>query len=99
MIRYKLNPSKQSDDPKVALEETKVAMAGADELMKAGVFKHHWAIAPGEGLIIAKVPSFEEAYKVGNRFWPGITTEIREIISWEKSKEIVLGQLKELAEQ
>jgi hypothetical protein len=49
--------------------------------------------------VIAKFPSFEEAYKVGSRFWPGITLEIQEILAWDKVKEIVLSQAKEAAEQ
>ncbi len=98
MITYKLNPSKQHDDPKVAYEAMKVAMARADELMEAGVFKHHWSTAPGSGVIIAKLPSFEEAYGLGNRFWPGISMEIQEVISWDKVKEISLAQAKEAAE-
>lgn len=40
LISYKLNPSKQPDDPKALYEATKAAMAGADELMKAGIFKN-----------------------------------------------------------
>ena len=43
-------------------------------------------------MIVAKFPSFEEAYKVGNRFWPMRSTEIREVVSWDKVKEIVLAQ-------
>ena len=35
--------------------------------------------------------SFEEAYKVGNRFWPNLSTEIQEVISRDKVKEIVLS--------
>jgi hypothetical protein len=33
LISYKLSPSKQSDDPKVAYEAMKTAMARADELL------------------------------------------------------------------
>jgi urease accessory protein UreE len=99
LIRYKLNPSKQHDDPKVAYEAMKVAMASADELMEAGIFKHHWSTSPASGVVIAKFPSFEEAYKLGNRFWPMISMEIQEVISWDKVKEIALPQAKEAAEQ
>ena len=99
LISYKLSPSKQSDDPKVAYEATKIAMGRVDELTKAGIFKHHWSTAPGSGVIIAKFPSFEEAYSLGNRFWPGISMEIQEIIAWDKVKEIALSQAKEAAEQ
>ncbi len=99
LIRYKLSPSKQSDDPKIAYEAMKIAMGRADELKEAGIFKHHWSTAPGSGVIIAKFPSFEEAYSLGNRFWPGISMEIQEIISWDKVTEIALSQAKEAAEQ
>jgi hypothetical protein len=99
IIHYKLSPSKQSDDPKVAYEEMKVAMSRADELTEAGIFKHHWSTAPASGVIIAKLPSFEEAYKLGNRFWPSISMKIQEIITWDKVKEIALSQAKEVAER
>ena len=99
LIRYKLSPSKQSDDPKVAYEAMKTAMSRADELMEAGIFKHHWSTGPGAGIIIAKIPSFEEAYGLGNRFWPHLSMEIQEIITWDKVKEIALSQAKEAAEQ
>ncbi len=65
----------------------------------SGVLEHHWAMGPGDGLVIAKFPSFEEAYRVGNRFWPMLTVEIRELLSWEKTKEITLTHLKEAAGQ
>jgi hypothetical protein len=99
LINYKVNAAMQPTDPKVAFEVTKANMAGADELMNAGVFKHHWSLNPGEGIIIAQFSSREEAYKVAQSFWPGITTETRELVSWEKTKEIVLEGLKELAEK
>ncbi len=99
MIRYRVNPSKQPDDPAASYEATKVAMAAADGLAEAGVFKHHWTMGPGDGLIIAKFSSFEEAYRVCNRFWPMLTVEIRELLSWEKTKEITLAHLKEAAGQ
>ncbi len=91
MITYRLNPSRQPVDPKAAYEAAKASMAAADGLMEAGVFKHHWSTRPGSGVIIAKFPSFEEAHKLGNRFWPSHTVEIQELISRDKVKEIVLS--------
>jgi hypothetical protein len=77
----------------------KTAMASADELTEAGIFKHHWSTAPGSGVVIAKFSSFEEAYKLSNRFWPRISMDIQEIITWDKVKEIALSQAKEAAER
>jgi hypothetical protein len=74
-------------------------MAAADELLKSGVFKLQGSFNPGEGYIIADFPSKEEAFKLGQHFWPGIITDIREIVSWEKTKEITLSILKEQAEK
>ncbi len=99
LISYRVNPSRTPVDPVAAYEATKASMAAVDELVEAGVFKHHWSTGPGAGVIVAKFPSFEEAYRLGNRFWPMLTTEIREVISWDKVKEIVLSQLKEAAGQ
>ena len=63
----------------------------------SGVLEHHWAMGSGDGLVIAEFPSFEEDYRVCNRFWPLLTVEIRELLSWEKTKEITLTHLKEAA--
>ncbi len=99
LITYVVNPSKQPDDPKAVYEATKAAMDASDGLKEAGIFKHHWSTGPGAGVIVAKFPSFEEAYKVLNQFWPMLSTEIQEIISWDKVKEIVLASAAEAAGQ
>jgi hypothetical protein len=99
LILYKVNPATQPADPKEALKQTETNMAAADKLHDASVFKEHGTFNAGEGYIIAEFPSREEAYKLGQRFWPGIITDTREIISWEKTKEIVLSTLKEQAEK
>jgi len=99
LIRFKVNPSKQPDDPKALYEATKAAFAGGDALMEAGIIKHQWGTGVGEGVFIAKFPSFEEAYKLGTRFWPMMSMEIQELIAWDKTREIVLSLQKEAAEQ
>jgi hypothetical protein len=50
-------------------------------------------------VIVAKFPSFEEAYALGNRFYPMMNTTIQEVISWDKVKEIVPAQAAEAAGQ
>jgi hypothetical protein len=95
LILYKVNPAIQPVDPKTALEETEANLAAVDELLKAGIFKDTGTFNAGEGYAIAELPSAEAALKLAQRFWPGITTDIREIVSWEKTKEIVLSSLRE----
>ena len=98
LILYKINAATQPADPKVALKETEANLAAVDELQKAGIFKEVGTFNPGEGYLIAELPSLEAALKLGQRFWPGVITNIREIISWEKTKEIVLSSLREQLE-
>jgi uncharacterized protein YciI len=95
LILYKINSAIQPVDPKVALEETEANLAAVEELQKAGIFKEVGTFNPGEGYLIAEFPSTEEAFKLAQRFWPGVLTDIREIIPWEKTKEIILSSLRE----
>ena len=99
LISYKVNPSQQPDDPKALYEGTKAVFEGSEELIKAGIIKHIWGTDFGKGLIIMELPSFEEAYKLGNSFFPAISMEIQELMPWDKVKEIVLSHQKEAAEQ
>ena len=73
------------------MEESTVYLREHDGLVKAGVIKHSWGTGPGEGVMVMVFPSFEEAYKMGNRFWPGMSLEIQELIAWDKVQEIVLS--------
>ena len=93
-----MSPATWPADPKVGLKLAEANFAAADEMLKAGIVKEFGTFGPGDGYMMAEFPSFEEALKLGQRFWPGMTMEIREIISWEKTKEIVLSILKEQAE-
>jgi uncharacterized protein YciI len=95
LILYTINSANQPADPKAALEENEANLAAVDELQKAGIFKEVGTFNPGEGFIIAEFPSLEEAFNLAQRFWPGVTTDIRESIPFEKTKEIVLSSLRE----
>jgi hypothetical protein len=97
LILYKVNSAVQPADPKIALKLTEASMAAHNELVKAGIIKESGALNPGEGYMITEANSFEEAYKLTNRFWPNIIADIREIIPWEKNEEIVLSSLREQA--
>ncbi len=99
LISFKVNPSKQPDDPKILYEMTKAVFAGGDALMEAGVITHSWGTGPGAGILIVELPSYEEAFKLSTRFWPGMSMEIQELIAWDKVQEIVLSVQKEAAER
>ena len=91
---WKVNPALQPTDPEIALAMTQANFAAANDLLKAGVFKEMGSLGPGEGFAIAEFPSGEEALRLGSRFFPMMLTEMREIISWEKTQEIVLDEAK-----
>ncbi|MCW4039836.1 MAG: hypothetical protein NWE83_03675 [Candidatus Bathyarchaeota archaeon] len=97
LMLYKVNTAMQPTDPQAALKQTETNMAAADDLVKAGIFTEMGSFNPGEGYAIVELPSREEAYKLAQRFWPGIISDTREIISWKKTKEITLSILKEQA--
>ncbi len=94
-ISFKVNSANWPADPKVALAGAEANFAAHDEMLKAGIIKESGAFNPGEGYIIVELPSFEEAYKLSHRMWPGMTMDIREVIPWEKNKEIALSVLRE----
>ena len=97
LISFKLNSATYPVDPKVAFKMTETNFALHEQLEKAGIIKETGSFNPGDGFMIAEFPSFEEAYKLAHRFWPHMTMNIREIISWEKNKEIVMSILREQA--
>jgi hypothetical protein len=97
LVLYKLNPATWPADPKVALKMAETNFAAGDELEKAGIIKEQGSFNPGDGYLIGEMPSLEEAYKFAHRMWPFVTMEIREIIPWEKTKEIALSVLREQA--
>jgi hypothetical protein len=99
LVRFNVNASKQIDDPKVAYEAVKATFAAADEMMKAGILKHFWGTGVATGVLIVELPSFEEAYKLGNRFFPGMSMDIQGLVPYDKVKEITLGLAKEAAKK
>lgn len=99
LIRYWVNPSKQPNDPRALYEATKAAMTGVDELIKAGIFKHQWGTGIGAGVAFGQLPSLEEAFKLGTRFLPQKSMDIKELIPWDKVKKIVLSTQKEASEK
>ena len=97
LISFKLNSALWPVDPKLALKAAETNFAASDEMIKAGVIKDMGSFNPGDGFMIVELPSLEEAYKLSHRFYPHMTVEIREIVSWEKTKEIALSVLREQA--
>lgn len=97
LVLYKLNSAIFPTDPKAALAAAEANFAGVEEMLKADILKETGATNAGEGYMICEFPSTEEALKMADSFFPGILTDVREIISLEKTKEIVLSRLREQA--
>ncbi len=94
-ISFKLNSAIFPADPKVALEVAEANFAASDEMLKTGILKDIGTFNPGEGYMIVEFPSLEEAYKFAEAWYPHMSTDVREIISWEKTKEIALSNRRE----
>ncbi len=94
-ISFKLNSAIFPADPKVALKVAEANFAVSDEMLKAGIVTDIGTFNPGEGYMIVEFPSLEEAYKLVERMYPHMISDIREIISWEKTEEIALSNRRE----
>ena len=99
LCSFKVNASKQIDDPKGSYEAVKATFAAADEMMKAGILKHFWGTGVATGVLIVELPSFEEAYNLGIRFFPGMSMDIQGLVPYDKVKEMTLSLWKQAAEQ
>jgi hypothetical protein len=93
LILYKVNSSQQPTDPQLALQFFDMNVAAIEGLKKAGIIKDIGTLAPGEGYLIVEYSSFEEAVKAFNPFFPAISMEIREVLSWEQTVDVVKADL------
>ncbi len=98
MIVGKLNSAIFPADPKVALKAMKANFGAMGELRKAGIVTDIGTFNPGEFYMIVEFPSLEEAYTLAERWYPHMSADVREIISWEKTEEIAFANRKEQAQ-
>jgi len=97
LVLFKPNTAIQPTDPKVAQAQLETTFAALDALIKAGKIKDMGLVAPAEGYSIIEYPSAEEAFKDISPFFPMNLFDMREIISYENAKKIVLAQARILA--
>ena len=97
LILWKLNSAIYPTDPKAALALAEANFAAVDEMIKAGIVKDTGGINAGEGYMICEFPSYLEAVKMANNWFPGMLTDIRELLPYEEMKEIILSIIREQA--
>lgn len=95
MISFTLNSAIFPTDPKVALKVMEVNFGAMGELLKTGIVTDIGTFKPGEGYMIVEFPSLEEAYTLAERWYPHMSADVREIIPWEKTKEIAFANRRE----
>lgn len=97
MVLYKANPSVWPTDPKQALAVWEGTIAGGDHLLKTGALKEVGWFTPQEGYAIFESDSKEKVLGMVQPFFPYYDQDIREIVSWEKAKEALLGSARRAA--
>jgi len=91
MVLYKANPSAWPTDPKQAFAVLEGAIAGGDQLLKAGALKEVGWFTAQEGYAIFEADSKDKVLGMVNPFFPYYSQEIHEIVSWEKGKKELLA--------
>lgn len=98
MVLYKANPTAWPVDPKLFVNVLEGAIAGGDQLLATGALKEVGWFTPQEGYGIFEADSKEKVLAMVQPFFPYYSQEIREIVSWDKAKEALLGSARIAAE-
>jgi len=90
MVNYKANPSVWPVDPKQFVNVLEGTIAGGDQLLKGGALKEVGWFSPQEGYAIFEADSKEKVLGMVQPFFPYYSQEIREIVSWDKAKKVLM---------
>jgi hypothetical protein len=77
-------------DPKQFVNVLEGTIAGGDQLLKGGALKEVGWFSPQEGYAIFEADSKEKVLGMVQPFFPYYSQEIREIVSWDKAKKVLL---------
>ena len=98
MVLYKANPSAWPVDPKEFVNVLEGTIAGGDQLLQAGALKEVGWFTPQEGYAIFEADSKEKVLGMIQPFFPYYSQDVREIVSWDAAKEVLLGSARMAAE-
>ena len=97
LVLYSANPAAWPTDPKQALAVLEGAIAGGDELLKAGALKELGWFTPQQGYALFEADSKEQILGMVQPFFPYYEQEIREIVPWDKGNQAILNSARQAA--
>src|SRR5439155_4889526 len=97
MVLYQAVPENWPKDPKEIQSMWEGIIAGTDQMLKAGITKEGGLFTNFEGYAIFQAESMDKVIGYVSPFFPYWTETIREIGEWDKSKESLLGSLRQAA--
>jgi len=90
MVNYRANPSVWPVDRKQFVNVLEGAIAGGDQLLKAGALKEVGWFTSEEGYATFEADSKEKVLGMILPFFPYYSQDIREIVPWDKAKKVLL---------
>jgi hypothetical protein len=97
MVSWKANPSAWPTDPKQTLTVIEGAIAGGDQLIKAGAAKELNWFTPQEGHGIFEAASKASLLGMVQGFFPYYSQDVREVVSWDSAKKAILDSARQAA--
>lgn len=97
IVLYKANPALWPVDPKQGLAVLEGAIAGGEELLRMGAAKEIGWLTAQDGYAIFEVASKDQVLGMIHPFFPYFTTEVHEVVEWEKAKAAVLESARRAA--
>jgi hypothetical protein len=97
MVSWKANPSAWPTDPKQLLAVIEGAIAGGDQLIKAGAAKELNWFTPQEGYGIFDSDSKASVLGMVQGFFPYFSQDVREVVSWDSAKKAILDNARQAA--
>jgi hypothetical protein len=97
LVTWKANASAWPSDPKQVLATLEAVFAGADQLLNSGAAKElNWLTAQ-EGYGIFEADSKAKVLGLVQGFFPLYNQDVREVASWEGTKQAILDSARQAA--
>ena len=88
-VSWRINTASWPTDPQKSMELNEMLWSVLDDLMKKGLVKEYGIFPDGESGFLIAEGEVTDVYTGANMFIPYTSSEVHEIITLEKQKEIV----------
>ena len=96
-VSWRINTASWPKEPQASHELNETFWAVIDDLMKKGLVKEYGIFPDGESVFIIGEGDTTNIYGAVNMFIPYVSSEVHEIIPYEKQKEIVRALMAAIA--